>query len=82
MKLQGMLEEDAEIYVQSFYKDGSGDGWNIANLKKGTVKYGYSSETYAPKGRVIYIPKGNRQIHSFSKKEKLTIKIQTDYDWF
>ena len=80
-KITGYLEEDAEVYVHSFEDDdGHNHGWVMVYLKKGVVNYEGSFETYAPKGRIIYIPVGNRSTHSLSKKEKLVIQIQTAYD--
>ena len=78
-KITGYLEEDAEVYVQS-YEENYPRTWDVVYLKKGIVNYESSFETYAPKGRIIYIPVGNRSTHSLSKKEKLVIQIQTAYD--
>ena len=78
-KITGYLEEDAEVYVQS-YEENYPRTWDVVYLKKGIVNYESSFETYAPKGRIIYIPVGNRSTHSLSKKEKLVVQIQTAYD--
>ena len=78
-KITGYLEEDAEVYVQS-YDEGKPQGWSSVYLKKGIVSHADSFETYASKGRLIYIPKGNTNRYYFRKKDKLVVQIQTAYD--
>ncbi len=80
-EITGYLEEDADIYVQSFSDEHNGV-WDLVALKKGNINHKSVFETYEPRGRIIFLPKGDRSIHYNSKKEKLTVKIQTGYDWF
>ena len=75
-KITGYLEEDAEVYIQS-YEDDYGHNYEVAYLEKGIINYESAFETYAPKGRMIYIPKGE---HILKEKEKLFIEIQTVVD--
>jgi hypothetical protein len=80
-KIVGYLEEDATIYVQSFDPEKPDRGvWGIVELKKGEVNYERGFSAYEPQGRVIYIPKEKREIHSKSTKEHLTIYIETAHN--
>ena len=78
-KITGYLEQDSEVYVQSYDEDNV-QSWSGVYLKKGAVNYEDGFETYASKGRVIYIPKRDKDQYYSRKNDKLVIQIQTAYD--
>ena len=78
-KITGYLEQDSEVYVQSYDEDNV-QSWSGVYLKKGIVNHEDGFETYASKGRVIYIPKRDKDQYYSRKNDKLVIQIQTAYD--
>lgn len=87
-KITGFLEQDAEIYIDTFDKQGEGYVGGAENfvipLKKGEVNINRSIECYYAQGRVIYIPTSlfpfrDDKVEN-SKKDSLLVQVQMGYD--